>query len=51
MPAQPADGDTPVTQEPSAACDELLAASPRATQQRELEARFEAFEAEIAAAR
>ena len=46
---QPADGDTPVTQQPSAACQQVLDGSPRAMLQRDLEARFEAFEAEIAA--
>lgn len=40
----PAPGDTPVTQPPSAACAAFLADNPRASVQRELEARFETFE-------
>ncbi len=40
----PARGDTPVTQPPSDACDAFLGDNVRADLQRELEARFEAFE-------
>ena len=40
----PAPGDTPVTQPPSAACEAFLGDNARASVQRELEARFEAFE-------
>lgn len=40
----PAPGDTPVTQPPSPACQALLDDNPRARLQRDLEARFEAFE-------
>lgn len=40
----PADGDTLVTQPPSAECEAFLADSPRAEVQRALEERFEAFE-------
>ncbi|MCH9681238.1 MAG: adenosine deaminase, partial [Deltaproteobacteria bacterium] len=40
----PADGDTPVTQPPSGACETFLQDNARAEVQRELEARFEAFE-------
>ncbi|MEM6996147.1 MAG: adenosine deaminase [Myxococcota bacterium] len=43
----PAEGDTPVTARPSAACTTFLAENPRAAIQRDLEARFEAFEAEF----
>lgn len=47
----PAAGDTPVTQPPSGACETFLQNNPRAALQRELEARFEAFEAEFVARR
>lgn len=40
----PAPGDTPVTLPPSAACEAFLGDNSRAAVQRELEARFEAFE-------
>ncbi|MEM6292414.1 MAG: adenosine deaminase [Myxococcota bacterium] len=44
---EPADGDTPVTQSPSDACADFLAANERARLQRTLEVQFETFEAEL----
>ncbi len=44
MACAPAAGDTPVTQDPSGACETFLDDNARAAVQRELEARFEAFE-------
>lgn len=43
----PAEGDTPVTQPPSQACEEFLATSDRARLQRTLEQQLEAFESEF----
>jgi hypothetical protein len=43
----PAEGDTPVTESPSDACQDFLQGSERAQLQRQLEAQFEAFEAEF----
>ncbi len=44
----PARGETPTSQPPSAACQALLDASARASQEHELERRFAEFEAQIA---
>lgn len=43
----PTEGDTPVTQPPSQACEEFLATSDRARVQRALEQQLETFEAEF----
>lgn len=43
----PAQGDTPVTESPSAECQSFLDGSERAQLQRLLEAQFETFEAEL----
>jgi hypothetical protein len=43
----PAEGDTPVTQPPSQACEEFLAANERARLQRTLEQQLESFEAAL----
>jgi len=46
-PCMPAEGDTPVTQPPTAECQAFLSGNPRAEVQLELERRLEEFEAEF----